>query len=291
LGKKSNGEGSICKITKTRKNGSKYTVWRARLTVGFDETGLQKQLDKTFETKHEAQEWLDKTKNFIKNQNYVDTNNITLAEWFDKWYIECLENLSPNAKYEYGRKGELYIKKSLGSVKLQKLTHEQVQKFINTLSLAKETGGFSLSPKTVKDVYSVLHKCLEAAIDYEYLSKNVSSRIVLPKIIKTQKVFSEEFLSLFLSEIKGHKHENLFLFYLYLGERRCEPLGLTWDCVDFNRKIIRISKQYRKNRITKENEFSLPKEDKERIVPMSPEVETLLIRQQAAEALKKKEMR
>ena len=49
-----------------------------------------------------------------------------------------------------------HISPGIGAVQLQKLSSQIIQEFLNELSDSK-----ALSPKTVKNVYGVLHKALK----------------------------------------------------------------------------------------------------------------------------------
>ena len=49
-----------------------------------------------------------------------------------------------------------------------------------------------------------------------------------------------------MGAIKGHRYETVFLVTLFTGMREGEVLGLTWDCVDFNRGTITVNKQLQK---------------------------------------------
>lgn len=53
-------------------------------------------------------------------------------------------------------------------------------------------------------------------------------------------VWSVEEQKKFLSSIKGKRHENIMLFYLYTGVRRAEALALEWSDIDYNSALILI---------------------------------------------------
>jgi integrase len=52
----------------------------------------------------------------------------------------------------------------------------------------------------------------------------------------------------FLDAIKGDPYELVYVVTLFTGMREGEVLGLTWNCVDFDRGTITISKQLQKER-------------------------------------------
>ncbi len=80
-----------------------------------------------------------------------------------------------------------------------------------------------------------------------------------------------EEVSDFLKAIKGDRYQHLFFVDLFTGMRQGEVLGLTWDCVDFRKGVIRIEKQFRKNHSGEsEYGFSSLKNGKIRIITPAP---------------------
>ena len=56
-----------------------------------------------------------------------------------------------------------------------------IQQFINSLSNGERA---ELSAKTIKNIYGVLHKALNQAVENEFISHNPASACNLPKIKK-----------------------------------------------------------------------------------------------------------
>jgi len=87
----------------------------------------------------------------------------------------------------------------------------------------------------------------------------------------------EEQTRAFLSAIKGHPLEMLFTVTLFTGLRKGEALGLTWDCIDFQRGTILIDKQLQRERKKGGSYVFAPlKNDKARTVTPAPWVMQLL---------------
>lgn len=79
----------------------------------------------------------------------------------------------------------------------------------------------------------------------------------------------ENEITLFLKAIQGHKYEAIFITTLFTGLREGEVLGLTWDCVNFDRGILLINKQIQLHQETGLDAYALlPKT--ERLVPLPP---------------------
>ena len=51
---------------------------------------------------------------------------------------------------------------------------------------------------------------------------------------------------MFLQEIRGTVNEKMLIVDIFTGMRQSEIIGLTWDCIDFDRGTITVYRQYRK---------------------------------------------
>lgn len=85
---------------------------------------------------------------------------------------------------------------------------------------------------------------------------------------------SEAEISAFISAIKGHQFETLYLVTLFTGMRQGEILGLTWDTVDLQNGTILICHQLQ--RIDGIYEFVSLKNDKTRTLTLPPYLIKLL---------------
>lgn len=136
-----------------------------------------------------------------------------------------------------------HIKPALGAVKLTALSAPAIQTFYNNLQRQ------GLSPKTIKNTHGVLHKALEQAVKVGYIRYNPSDACELPRVEKAKiKPLDSQEIRTFLQAIKGHRFENVYLVTLFTGMRRGEVLGLTWDCIDFEKHTITIKQQLQKDR-------------------------------------------
>ena len=158
----------------------------------------------------------------------------------------------------------------------------QVQAFVNSLIRNKAEGGKGLSPKYVRDIFGVLHKALDKATKVKLISANPADDCSLPRvdaIPHKQYDFAE--LSLFLKAIQNHVHENYYLVLVTTGMREAEALGLTWDTIDFENRMIHIRQQLQRNRDTGVYELVTPKMQEIRDLSMGDELYDVLMFQLA----------
>ncbi len=266
--------------TKKRRDAGSGTIrqradgrWEGRYTVGYDpKTGKQLTHSIYGKTKCEVRDKLNKTLTEIQEGAYIEPTNMTVGQWLDTWLKEYKVNVRPETKAIYEMHIRVHLKPDLGKIRLNKLTTHQIQLLYN--KLINERG---LSPKTVKNVHGALHAALEQAKINGYLRINPSEGVVLPRIEKEEiKAMDTEDVSAFLKAIKGDPYELPLFVDLFTGLRQGELLGLTWDCVDFEKGTLLINKQHNRAKGEKEYHFSPLKNSRPRcLTPASAVMDAL----------------
>lgn len=177
---------------------------------------------------------------------YKEPSKMTVGEWLDAWTAGYLGDIRPRTVESYHCQIRNHIRPSLGAVKLEALTPHMIQMFYNRLSEGKGDKP-GLSPKSVKIVHGVLHKALGQAVINGYLRSNPSDACTLPrKERKEIKPMDDQDIGRFVDALKGEEFELLYLVTLFTGMRQGEVLGLTWDCVDFEKGTVTVNKQLQK---------------------------------------------
>lgn len=274
--KRANGEGTISK----RKNGT----WEGKYTVGRDENG--KLIRKTVygKTQKEVAQKITALTNDINTGSYIAPDRITVGEWFKTWKETYLIDVKSSTVSQYDYQYRVHIGPELGHIKVQKLTGPMIQAFYNKaqkpheIKLEKRTLKCKgLSAKSIKNIHGVLHECLDQAIKVGYIHNNPCDACVLPAVIKKEMNTITD-INQFFDIIKGQEYENIYIFAVFTGMRQGEIIGLTWDCIDFENRIIRVEKQLRRDHGLSgaKYEFTTPKNGKKRIISPAPFVfETL----------------
>ena len=79
----------------------------------------------------------------------------------------------------------------------------------------------------------------------KFINNNIFDEIKLPPINRTNRnIWSEVEIQEYLPILRNFKYFDIVLLTLETGMRRGEVIGLTWDCVDFNKGIITVNKSY-----------------------------------------------
>jgi integrase len=153
----------------TKRNGR----WRARFPDPLK--GGTAQIERGFDLKEEAEDWLDDMKHSSKTGQYVDpaqsarTLGDVVAEWRGTW-----TDLEPKTKAGYESILNKHVLPAFGKARLSAITPDAVQRLVNGLAS-------HLQPNTVRRVHTVLRSVLQLAQTRRYLATNAAANIKLPK--------------------------------------------------------------------------------------------------------------
>lgn len=270
------------KATKNAKGGGTIRKrsdgrWEARYTLGIDpKTGKQIQKSVYGKTQKEVRQKLTAITAEIDDGTYMDIPRLKTADWLNTWVTEYIGNVKSSTRKSYQDHVRLNIIPYIGNVPLSKVTAAMIQQMYNELQAEKE-----LSPKTIKNVHGVLHRALEQAQKMGYIRSDPLAAVTLPRIEKKQiKPLEDEELCAFLKEIRGSPYELVYFVTVFTGLRQGEVLGLTWDCVNFEKQTLLINKQHGKKKGTREYCFSSLKNDRPRVIESADGVMDALKKQQ-----------
>lgn len=269
-----NGNGS----TRKRADGS----WEGRYSAGYDPTtGKLIQRSVYGKTQKEVRQKLNAILRDLQDGTYVAPTKMTVGEWLDTWLKDYTLNIRPATKAAYEQHVRVHLKPSLSKIPLSKVMAHQIQQVYNDLFRVQ-----GLSPKTIKNIHGVFHRAMEQAKLLGYLKVNPTTGVILPKAEKqTLKTMEDTDVAAFLKEIKGNPYENILFVTAFTGLREGEVLGLTWDCVDFEKGQLLINKQHNRAKGETEFHFSPLKNSKIRTLTVADEVLNVLRRQQKLQTL------
>ena len=230
--KRSNGEGSI----RQRSDHS----WEGSIQIE------EKRLYVYGKTKTEVRKKLTELQTEINNGTYVEENELSVGEWMDTW-IECYTaQVKESTRARYQQDIRNHIKPDLGQIKIQDLKLLTVQRFLNRCKNEK-----GLSEKSLKNIYLVLNKAMTRAQKDGLIKKNPCTDAEIPSYESPQKEMrplKDQEVPTFLTKIQGHPFEHFFFTALFTGMRESELVGLTWDCIDWEKGTIHLYRQLKRAR-------------------------------------------
>jgi len=265
MGKSINGKELGRGITQRKSDGlyqGRFTNRFGKVVTLYDKTyrGIREQLQK-------AQCEDSKALNVV-------SKDVTLDEWYKVWMDTCKKNCRDSTKQTYANHYKR-IQKELGYRKLTALTLVILQQEFNKLDSDNER----------KNSKKILVDMLEKAIASDLLVKNVAKQInpiISKEKKKKRRVLTVEETKWFLSAANGSFYADLYILALETGMRVGELMGLMWRDVDFDKKMIHISRTlcYFSCEGNYIFEVHPPKtENSERIIPMSNRAYEALKRQ------------
>jgi len=203
---------------------------------------------------------------------------MTLSDWMDLWYKEYTFDKKYSTLKGYKAQINKHIRPGIGKYNLSQLNPMILQRFFNHLSEPNEKGKV-LSPKSIKNVYIILSGILEQAVENEMISKNPCKKVKLPKVYNKQITpLTDKQVKDFLEIISTDEiYGTILRVIVFTGLRLGEAMGLTWDCVDFEKGALNINKQLQR-RPQKDGGSTLTsvKSGKPRILKPAPFVMQLL---------------
>lgn len=204
-------------------------------------------------------------------KNNQKKDNITVNEWFTIFLSNYCHNLKLSTYTSYRQAVNNHINDILGEILLNDICSEVIQFFLNVISNGDDTRQ-PLCPKSVKNVYGVLHKGLSCAFRLGYMHTDINQMmIVLPKSSKSEiKPLSNDEIIALLKEISGSIYESIITVALFTGMRESELLGLRWSDIDFRGGTITISHQLTRDKTTNQYILTSTKNDKPRTICPAP---------------------
>lgn len=170
----------------------------------------------------------------IIQSNTTITYSEYLKYWLDSYVHINLKYLTI-VKYEAEMKN--HIIPGLGAYKLNKLNHLVLQRFFTDKVNAKYSRHY------VNSIYSIINGSLNQALKWGFITRNPMNLVTLPKNNKNEIaiVLSDKEIETIYNRFRSTRHEVPFVIALNTGMRISEVCGLTWENVNFDKKLIYVT--------------------------------------------------
>ncbi len=159
----------------------------------------------------------------------IDDKNKTVDKWADEWLETYTSNLKDSTKYNHKKIINKYIKPNFKGLRLKDLKQYKVQQVLNDIE----------APSVPKKFLITLNKILNAAVQNDYIVKNVANGLVAPDFrAEPKKPLSDEQIKII--KATDHELQNICIFLIYSGLRLSELINLTRLDIDLKEKLIYI---------------------------------------------------
>lgn len=242
--RRSNGEGCIFKDTRSGK-------WKGKFEIGYDAKGNRKFKSCTGNSEREVRLML---KDLMEKHHAgidVSSKSIKVGDYFDRWfYNNAIYNLRESTSQSYEMIIRRHIKPHIGDIVFSSLNGDDISEFYRFLyNNGRLNGKGGLSSKTVENIHLVISSCINFALKRGELIRNPLLTVKLKREGKKEvEVFTREEQEKIIAECPNHYYGMAIKFDFYTGLRAGELLGLTWDCVNFDKNTIRVNKQVQRNK-------------------------------------------
>ncbi len=234
---------------------TKEKRWQLRVYVGRDpdrtvrdaegkviKQGPPVHVSKVFRGgKRAAEKALDKLVSEVGDSKTIGAG-ATVGKLLDEW-MNDLERLgkAQSTLETYKMHIEKHIRPGLGSIRLDKLSVTDVNRYLGELD-AK-----GLAPRTIKLDHAVLSACLTFGVDSDWLKANPAKKAKLkPAGRNKDPILSTDQLFTLISASLEQDPDMAVAIYLAAatGCRRGELCGLRWDDLDTKKGTLRVERQW-----------------------------------------------
>ncbi len=166
----------------------------------------------------------------------------TFREYAGKWFETYKAgNLKPTTCKGYISNMERHLYPFFGDRRLDEITTDLIQQFLNEKA--------SLARSTVHTMFVLFGEVMASACEDKLIPSDPSKskRLVIPskgKMVR-EALTPEQIKSIIkgiATELKDDDERRMLALFLFTGMRRGEVLGLKWEDIDFDRKLIHVER-------------------------------------------------
>lgn len=225
-----------------------------------------------------------KMKEILRNFNLANEvtkfkkeEDILFTDFLNSYLDIKKEQIEPVTINMYNKLSEVIIKyfKNM-KLKLKDLKPFHIEGFYKS---QYERG---LSSNSVVKYHILIRECLQYAFVNDLVVSNVADKVKRPKVNKFKASFySIEEIEKLFEVIKEHECRLPIMLTAMYGFRRSEVIGLKWEAIDFDKKLISAQHKVIETKIDGKIELyksdKLKNETSNRILPLLPQAENLLL--------------
>lgn len=184
-----------------------------------------------------------------------------LLKTFLPHYIttEVARQHKQSTAHDYGKRADYYILPTLGDYRLCDIKRRIIVAWVNAMvDFTDDKTGRQWSLNSIRQAHRLLERAFDAAVEQDLIEENPAASVKVPRrrrgdemIIddadqESHALSPEQEQQLLVEVLRTNKYHGLYLLYvlaLRLGLRRGELLGLRWQDIDFEGKVLHVRQQ------------------------------------------------
>ena len=188
----------------------------------------------------EAKNWLEDARYEDKHADTVmiSDTEMTVEDWFNFWIGNIVSDLAPNTIRNYRERYEHNIRPVIGKLKITDVKPMHCKLVFNRMNETYAGG-------TIRQTYIAMGTMFRAAVDNDILIRHPMDGVKYTKPVKAAddiKYFTVDEQKAFLETAKNSHNYHQFALILETGLRVGEVIGLTWDCIDWEKRTLTVNK-------------------------------------------------
>jgi len=212
--------------------------------------------------KRKAQEEADRILLEYRNGTYIPPSTLSFSDYLDKWLKEyCLPKLAVRKFSErtyafYEEMFRIHTKPRLGEIPLDKLMPLDLQGYYNYLRTEGRKDGKpgGLAESSIFKQHCIIHKALKTAVKWKIIRENPADFVERPERPDSDVAsFYDPDQAVTMLDCASNEAADKYAMVsiaAYGGTRRGETIGLRWQDIDWDNRIlgIRQTVQYTKKK-------------------------------------------
>ena len=198
-----------------------------------------KRVKRVFDKLIDCKKWIAEAIYNEEHGSISVLSDISVDAWYEYWITEIkAKTVRFNTIRNHNERYKQNIKEYIGHMPLNEVKPIHCQNVLNRMTDTYRNS-------TIKMTSITMYGMFQSAVDNELILKNPMTKYVRctsGKPSKPPRVLSVEEQKLFLETTKESSNYNQYAFLLQTGLRTGEMIGLKWSDIDFEKRILHVSR-------------------------------------------------